>query len=302
MLLGARAGMGRQVSAPLAAARRRGNGASMIGSMLRSLTLLAEPLGLVWFCLLLVAVRLWFKSSRGLAVFVFLVAAFLSVVGSSRLPGDLVAMLERPFVIENLETVPVCDAVVALGGAVRPSRYEVFGVDMKDALDRVTMAVELARRGKAKNVVLGGAAHEVHGQRRIEADMTKLWLESWGVTTARIYSLGGCANTHEEAVRVAALRRELGWQRVILVTSAYHLKRARATFLTAGVPVVCVPCDFQTQVSVETEDEPVLLPIPRPYGFVKASLFLHEQIGWLSYRLRGWIQPSALADSTAALR
>ena len=72
------------------------------------------------------------------------------------------------------------------------------------------------------------------------------------------------------------------------------MKRAQATFQTAGVPVFCVPCDFQTKVSVETGDELVLIPIPRPGGFQKVSLFLHEQIGWLTYRMRGWIKPASL--------
>jgi len=269
----------------------------MIGQILRALTPLAEPLGFVWLCLLVVAAWLWVKRSRRLAVFLFGIDAFLSVVGCTRIPGDLVATLERPFVIENLETIPAADAVVALGGSVRPSKYEAFGLDMREGADRVVMAVELARRGKAKNLVLGGAVHTVNGRTHIEADMTKQWLETWGLTNAPIYSLGGCANTHDEAVRVAALLKEKGWQRVILVTSAYHMKRARATFQTAGVPVICVPCDFQTEVSVETGNEPVLIPIPRPGGFQKVSLFLHEQIGWLTYRMRGWIKPSSLSPS-----
>ena len=271
----------------------------MIGQVLRALIPLTEPLGFVWLCLLVAAARLWVRRSRKLAVFLFVIASFLSVVGCTRIPGDLVATLERPFVIENLETVPVADAVVTLGGAVQPSKYEAFGLDMRDAADRVVMALELARRGKAKNLVLGGAVHSVNGRTHIEADMTKQWLETWGLTNARIYSLGGCANTHDEAVRVAALLKEQGWQRVILVTSAYHMKRAQATFQTAGVPVFCVPCDFQTTVSVETEDEPVLIPIPRPGGFQKVSLFLHEQIGWLTYRMRGWIKPSSLSPNPA---
>jgi uncharacterized SAM-binding protein YcdF (DUF218 family) len=273
----------------------------MIGQILRSLTCLAEPVGFVWLCLLVAASWLWIKRSRLTALFLFAVAVFMSIVGATRVPGDLVAALERPFVIENLETVSTADAVVALGGAVRPSKYDAFGLDMREAADRVVMALELVRRDKAKNLVLGGAVHAVNGQQRIEADMTKKWLETWGLTNAQIYSLGGCANTHDEAVRVAALLKEKGWQRVILVTSAYHMKRAQATFLTAGVPVVCVPCDFQTKVSVETEDQPGLIPIPRPAGFQKISLFLHEQIGWLTYRLHGWIKPAAHPQSPATV-
>jgi uncharacterized SAM-binding protein YcdF (DUF218 family) len=264
-------------------------GEGMIGQILRSLTHLAEPIGFVLLCLLYAAVRLWVKRIRKMAVFLFALAVFMFIVGSTSVPGDLVGSLERPFVVENMENIPVSDAIVVLGGAVQPSKYEALGLNMAAAADRVVMGLELARRGKAKNLVLGGAAHTVKGQKRVEADMTKQWLEAWALTNARIYSLGGCINTHDEAVRVAALVKEQGWRRVILVTSAYHMRRAQATFQTAGVPVVCVPCDFQTELSVETEDELEL--VPRYSGFQKMSLFLHEQIGWLAYRRHGWIKP-----------
>ncbi len=181
---------------------------------------------------------------------------------------------------------------VMLGGGVRPSKHEAFGLDLTAAGDRMVMAVELVRRGKAPNLVLGGGAHRVNEQERVEADLMKRWLETWNIVQAPIFSLGGCANTRDEAVRTAALAREQGWKRVVLVTSAYHMRRARAVFLTEGVSVVCVPSDFQTEVSVETEDSIQL--VPRHAGFYKMSLFFHEHIGWAMYRKRGWIQPEKI--------
>jgi uncharacterized SAM-binding protein YcdF (DUF218 family) len=274
----------------------------MISHIARSLTHLAEPIGFVWLCLLVAVVLLWVKRIRKMAVFLFALAVLIYIVGSTSVPGDLLASLEQPFVVENLENIPVSDAIVVLGGAVRPSKYEAFGLDLGAAADRIVMGLELARRGKARNLVLGGSTHTVNGRTHIEADMTKQWLETWGLTNALIFSLGGCGNTHDEAVRVAALVKEKGWQRVILVTSAFHMRRAQATFQTAGVPVVCVPCDFQTEVSVETEGEPTLVPIPGPDGFQKISLFLHEQIGWLAYRRHGWVKPLPRTPSPGAAR
>jgi uncharacterized SAM-binding protein YcdF (DUF218 family) len=233
-----------------------------------------------------------------MAFLLFLLALFMFIVGDTRIPGDLLASLERPYVVESLEDIPASDAIVMLGGAVRPSKHEVFGLDLAPAADRVIMALELARRGKAKNLVVGGALQKVNGRIHIEADMTKQWLEAWALTSARIHSLGGCSDTHDEAVRVAALLKKEGWQRVILVTSAYHMRRAKATFETAGVPVVCVPCDFQTKVSVETGDSLVL--VPRYPGFQKLSLYLHEQIGWVAYRRHGWIKPASVPSSSSA--
>jgi uncharacterized SAM-binding protein YcdF (DUF218 family) len=203
-------------------------------------------------------------------------------------PGDLVASLERPFIVRELDKLPACDAVVVLGGACRPSKFDVGGLDLTAASDRVIMGLELIRRGKARNLVVSGAGHNVNGRKLVEADLTKRWLTTWHLPNAPIESLGACVDTHDEALRVAALRREKGWQKVLLVTSAFHMKRAQAVFRTAGVPVVCVPCDFQTDISIETEWGWAW--VPRQPGFEKLTLYIHEQIGWLVYRWRGWIK------------
>lgn len=256
--------------------------------LLRSLTCLVEPIGLVWLCLWIAVVRLWIKQRRGVAVFLAGVALFMSAVGSTRVPGDLLVALERPFVVGELEKLPVCDAVVVLGGGVRPSKYDAAGMDLSSAGDRVVMALELIRRGKARNLLVGGAARKVNGRPLAEADLVNQWMTTWHLPNVPVHSLGACKNTHDEAVRVAALRKEHGWQQVLLVTSGYHMKRAQAVFRTAGVPVVCVACDFQTKVSIEPESEFGF--VPRLDGFQKFSIFAHEQIGWWIYRWRGWIK------------
>ena len=52
-------------------------------------------------------------------------------------------------------------------------------------------------------------------------------------------------NTAKEAAAVAALLRPMGADRVLLVTSAYHMPRARVLFERAGLRVHPFPVDFQ---------------------------------------------------------
>jgi uncharacterized SAM-binding protein YcdF (DUF218 family) len=74
---------------------------------------------------------------------------------------------------------------------------------------------------------------------------------------------------------------------VLLVTSAFHMRRAAAVFGSAGIPVVPVPCNFLTEISLASA--PPGIGVPRAGNLLKASIWLHEQIGWLMYRQRGWI-------------
>jgi uncharacterized SAM-binding protein YcdF (DUF218 family) len=153
------------------------------------------------------------------------------------------------------------------------------------------MGLELMRLGKGKALVLGGAVTELEGgEKRVEADLMQKWLAAWKLPEAPVISLGACENTHDEAQKVAKLCQERGWKQVVLVTSAYHLPRAAACFRTEGVATTCVPCDFKTSVSLE--GKPGFTLVPRYQGFLKASIYVREQIGWIVYRWRGWIKPT----------
>ena len=260
----------------------------MLDTILHSLTALLEPIGLLWLALLLTALMALKKRKMGTAISTGLAAAFMFAIGATRLPEKLLTTLERPYLITNLDAVPTCDAVVILGGGLRPSRYEVAGVGLNEAADRFIMGAELMRRGKANNLVLGGATRKFNGREINEPELTHRWFAQLGLEHAPMFDLPGCINTHDEALRTADLLKAKGWRRVLLVTSASHMKRAAGVFQTVGVPVFCVACDYQTRVSVVADDK--FNFIPQASGFTQMSIYLHEEIGWLTYRWRGWIK------------
>jgi uncharacterized SAM-binding protein YcdF (DUF218 family) len=188
--------------------------------------------------------------------------------------------------------VPAADAVIMLGGGFEPSRLEAFGLGLTPDADRAVMALELVRQRKGGVLVLSGAETVLeNGERRVEADMMVKWLAAWKLPDVPVLSLGACENTHDEAVKVARLAKEKGWKKIILVTSAYHMPRAAACFRTEGVPVVCVPCDYKTSLSLEGRGGVEL--VPRYQGVIKLSLYVREKVGWQMYRLRGWITAAA---------
>ncbi len=260
----------------------------VLDTILHSLTALLEPIGLLWLALLLTMLAALRKRKFGTAVYAGLAAAFMFAVGATRLPETLLSTLERPYLITNLDAVPTSDAVVILGGGMRPSKYEVAEVGLNEAADRFIMGVELMRRGKADNLVLGGATRTFNGHKINEPELVHRWFTKWGLVDAPIFDLPDCLNTHDEALRTADLLKAHGWRRVLLVTSAAHMRRAAGVFKTAGVLVFCVACDYQTRVSVVADDK--INFIPQASGFNQMSIYLHEEIGWLTYQWRGWIK------------
>jgi uncharacterized SAM-binding protein YcdF (DUF218 family) len=89
---------------------------------------------------------------------------------------------------------------------------------------RVAHAAELWRRGEAPLLLLSGGG----GRQRSEADAMRELAVTAGVPR----------DTIENAVFSAALLREKERQRVIVVSEAYHLLRARILFRATGLEVV----------------------------------------------------------------
>ena len=202
-------------------------------------------------------------------------------------PSMLLASLEKPWVGVDLNALPRADAIISLGGTGEPSGNELVGFHFTRGADRLMTAVELARRGKADTLVLGGGGYTGDHGRESEADAAKKWIGSWAVLKQPVISLGVCADTHDEAGKTAALIKECGWESVILVTSASHMTRAEATFKKAGITVVCAPCNVLSTVFRQKRLD--WFHAPHPAGMESFSIWFHECVGTFVYRRRGWL-------------
>jgi uncharacterized SAM-binding protein YcdF (DUF218 family) len=96
------------------------------------------------------------------------------------------------------------------------------------------------------------------------------------------------SNTKDEADQTKVLAEKNGWKKIILVTSAFHMGRAEALFKKTGLVVVAVGSDFEGLSSLEA-DFRIYSIVPGSGGFQALGFYLHEQVGWLYYKLRGWI-------------
>ena len=266
----------------------------MLDLVLRSAMTLLEPIGFVWGCLVVLTAWLLRKKQSRLAAALGALAVFIWLAGATPLPGSLLASLERPWLGVKRADLPAADAIVLLGGFSAPSREEVGQLHFNQSADRAVTALELIRLEKSKLLVVGGSAVTVDGEPFAEADLFKGILASWKSVETEVISLGGCKHTRHEAEKVAKLAEERGWKRVLLVTSASHMKRAAGVFrTTTGLEIIPVPSAFLTSVSIVTADSTDI--VPRAAGFVKLENWLHEQIGWRVYRWRGWISDDAAA-------
>lgn len=159
-------------------------------------------------------------------------------------------------------------------------------MEFTSAVDRAITAVDLVQRGKAPVLVVGGGVVQGFAEGTLESDLWLRWLEAWRLTPEQVHQLGICRNTHDEGVAFKRLAEMHGWKRIILVTSAAHMRRAEGVFRQLEIPVTCFATDFRGLSALETGG--LRLGVPTPSRLDHCDSYLHEIVGRLVYRWRGW--------------
>jgi uncharacterized SAM-binding protein YcdF (DUF218 family) len=186
------------------------------------------------------------------------ISAAAARLGLARLTPWLAGPLLIP---EDLRPRPFI--VVLCGGC----RYSGQLSEMTRA--RVEHGVRLFRQGLAPRIILSGgrwAPHRPPCAPRMHAHALAL-----GVGPEDILVEDRSTRTSENAREVARLLREHGASAILLVTSPVHMRRARLSFEKQGVHVSCAPTPY------------------RAHDALFAKEVLHEYVGLVYYRLRGWI-------------
>ena len=176
---------------------------------------------------------------------------------------------------------------ILLTGVTRPDATPHDRVYFQRGADRVTHTLQLYRAGIIRKILISGGSGRLMGSDVREADEMKSVLIMMGVPEADILTENESRNTRENAVNSVHILETLTKpDDCLLVTSAYHLRRARACFARLGWSMDVFATDFLThdrQFNLEQ------LLVPRAEALVSWNILIKEWIGYLAYRLAGYI-------------
>ena len=179
--------------------------------------------------------------------------------------------LEREFLVDGkvpmVESFPEADVIVLLGGSMGVETNLSPYAEMWTSADRVWQAARLYKAGKARRIIATG---------NYAQGSTLELLIDFGVAKDDV-SFMDALNTEEEAKGIA----KKGCRKILLVTSAWHMKRARLMFekYAPEVEVVCAPADFE---NLTTARKGISL-IPDFNVFALNSVAFHEWVGIIGY-------------------
>jgi len=200
----------------------------------------------------------------------------------------LMAGLEAPFPPQKATSVPQAEAIIVLGGGLTPAAGPRTHADLNDAADRLWHAARLYRADVAPRIIASGGALPWRTPGAPSAPAMETLMTSWGVPADAILREARSTTTRTNAVYTARLCRDRGIERVVLVTSAWHMRRALATFRATGLQVVPAPTDHQGIRDPFT----LMSVLPDAEGLHDTTSAVHETLGLLYYWWNGWLTPA----------
>lgn len=219
----------------------------------------------------------------------------LAIAGYSPIGDLLLQPLEDRFPPWDQTHGPP-DGIVVLGGAISPdvsaARREP---QLNEAAERITAAVDLARRYKSAKLVYSGGNGGLLFSDAMEADQARVLLLRLGVPPEQLTIERKSRNTAENAAFTRTLMQVRPGQRWLLVTSAAHMPRAIGVFRKIGFPVEAYPVDWRTGGPSD-----VTVPFDRlSAGLARLDTAMHEWVGLVAYWIAG--KTSALFPAPAPI-
>lgn len=144
-----------------------------------------------------------------------------------------------------------------------------------DTYWRCVYAVRFFRSGSFQRIVLSGGSPS-DGTMSVATVMAN-FLKSAGIPADAMLLETASHSTRENAVLVGQLLSGIHPGKVMLLTSDYHTRRARAAFQRAGMDVDVVPVPYVEKLGSNPSLRPMLLVL---------ELTEYAKILW--YRFKGW--------------
>ena len=173
------------------------------------------------------------------------------------------------------------DAVVLLGGGILEGVPESFGVPELSSvsLERSIAAAGIYKRYKLPVIASGGAVRSSGP----EAAAIKKRLVSLGVPQEKVLTEERARDTRENAIFSKKICEEKGYTKVVIVTSASHMRRAVWSFEKAGFKdAVPYPAAYKTSKSPAYYFLDFL-----PGSGENLRTALHEYLGLVYYAVTG---------------
>ena len=239
------------------------------------------PLGLSIIILLTINYGKYKRRAYTLLVFLWL---FSTEIISSLLWNivEIPWTRKNPFLIQN------ADFIVVLSGGMKKLISAEKKIYEWDDPDRFLAGVKLFQAKKAPKLIFTGGINPYSMMELNEGQILVKEAIKLGIRNKDLYTTKNVSNTLQESLKVANyVKKELKkeFPEIILVTSAFHMKRAKTLFERQDLKVIPYPVDFKYKANSKYYlFKNPLSYIPNAENLSSSSKALRELIGRVYYR------------------
>ena len=238
------------------------------------LPLIASPLFLIFFLIILGTII----KSKKITLFGVVILIFCSLPIIS---NKLIHYLEKDYTLQDASAINNADAVVVLSGMLKTIKVDdKLKYEFGGAVDRILSGIDLFKNNKASLLIL--TKGQLPWSLGIpEGEYLKEFAIKFGVPEESILLTDNVQNTDQEAKSVKKLLNSND-AKVILITSAFHMPRAKKVFEASNIKVIPFAVDF-----INSHQKLTFMSfIPSADALSGTSLFVREMIGRLYYNLK----------------
>ena len=217
----------------------------------------------------------------------FIYSAFIFIIiFSNGLFADILwRLLEYPWKRLDYSLVAPSDGIVVLSGGrhLPPGNSKI--IEWHDP-DRFIAGINLYKKNKSNRLIFTGGIIPFTSDLPPEGHIYIEEAISMGIPKNDLFTTDPVNNTLQEAKAIKKLlNNELPstQKRIILVTSAFHMKRAKKIFESEGISVQPYPVDFSSNVSFYSSLRNPLIWMFSSSSLNKSSSAIREIIGRFVY-------------------
>ena len=208
------------------------------------------------------------KSKQSLYISLFMLLFFSNGI----LSGLLWQIIESPWRRLTPNQVSESDAIVVLSGGGRRVSSKGSGIIEWNDPDRFLAGLTLIKNEKSSKLIFTGGINPYNKSLPPEGSLYMEEAIKLGIQKENIFVTYPVKNTLEEVIEIKNLLKKISnkeKQKILLVTSAYHMNRARSIFTRYGINVEAYPVDFRSEeINIEY--------IKNPFNWIPSSRHLHS--------------------------
>ena len=243
----------------------------------KTISLIISPL---FLAITLLAISIILRKSRFIKLksfLLFLIFLTLFIFSNPLISNKLVKYIEMPYQPLKLSEVPESDYIVVLSGMVHKVKDNVY--EWSDP-DRFFAGIKLLNANKGKKIIYTGGLLPWEKKKKTEGELLKNKSLEFGIHENKILITKKVQNTYEEANAISHLIDSKS--KIILVTSAFHMKRSEFLFKKHSLIIFPYPVDFKFKNNRIT----ILDFIPSVDSLSRSSFVIREIIGRIYYRVK----------------